>query len=375
MRSLFLIVVALIGWGAIPVASAQEVYKEYQETVSARVLEVVEQYERAITGTGASTTVQTLRIEILEGEKTGEVVRLDNDALVLKPKDTIFVNRYVDITGSEYYLFKDVERRGPLFLIIGIFMALVVGLSGKQGVRALFSLALSIGAVVFALIPAIKAGYNPAGASLVIAAIILAVSLFVTHGFKPKVIITFIGTFSAVAVTCAIAYIWVDLMRFTGYGSDASVYLNFATGGTIDLTGLLLGGIIIGVLGILDDISITQASVVQALKGANPALGFKALYGSALAVGRDHLGSVVNTLALAYVGASLPLLLLLSYTEGSVGFLINQEVIASEIARIVIGSIGLILAVPFTTAMAAWYFKDRVVAESEHDDHNHHHHH
>ena len=164
-------------------------------------------------------------------------------------------------------------------------------------------------------------------------------------------------------------------MRFTGFSDDASVYLNFATGGTIDLTGLLLGGIIIGLLGVLDDVSITQASVVQELKGANPQFGFKELYESALRVGRDHVGSLVNTLALAYAGASLPMLLLFAYSDSSMMMLINQEVLAAEVLRIVVGSIGLILAVPFTTAMAAWYFKDREVDPSEDTGHSHGHSH
>jgi uncharacterized membrane protein len=187
--------------------------------------------------------------------------------------------------------------------------------------------------------------------------------------------VTFLGTFGAVFLTCLIAYIWVEWMRFTGFSDDASVYLNFATGGKLDLTGLLLGGIIIGLLGVLDDVSITQASVVQELKAANPNFGFKELYSRALRVGKDHVGSLVNTLALAYVGTSLPMILLLSYSEASLSIILNQEVVAAEILRIVVGSIGLILAVPLTTVLAAWYFKDKEVDTHEIHGDNHHHHH
>lgn len=340
-------------------ASAQEVHQEFKETLKAEVLEVVEQFERSITGTGATTTVQELRIQILDGEKAGEVVRLDNDLVVLSVGEEIFVNRLVAIDGSEYYLFKDVERRFPLLMIVGLFVIFVVWLSGMQGVRAVLSLVLSIGSIIFLLIPALLAGYPPALVSLGIAGLILSVTLFFTHGFKPRVFITFLGTFGAVAVTCLIAWIWVTWMRFTGFSDDASVYLNFATGGTLDLVGLLLGGIIIGLLGVLDDVSITQASVVQELKAANPEFGFGELYERALRVGRDHVGSLVNTLALAYAGTSLPMLLLYAYSETPAIILLNQEVIAAEILRIVVGSIGLVLAVPLTTAMAAWYFRNR----------------
>jgi uncharacterized membrane protein len=230
-------------------------------------------------------------------------------------------------------------------------------------------------------VPALIAGYSPAWSSLVISGVILSVTLFLTHGFKPRVVITFFGTFSAVFVTCLIAWIWTEWMRFTGFSSDASVYLNFATNGHIDLAGLLLGSIIIGLLGVLDDVSITQASVVQQLRNANPNFGFRDLYSRAIQVGRDHVGSLVNTLALAYVGASLPMILLYAYSASPILTLVNQEVIASEILRIVVGSIGLILAVPLTTVMAAWYFKDKKPENPEgylcsdyHDEHGHHQH-
>ncbi len=352
---------------------AQELHQDVQELLKAEVFEVVDEYERDIMGTQASTTVQELRIIIKEGEREGEVVRLENDLIKLAKGDDIFVTRMVMIDGTEYFTFKDIERRPPLIFLVFIFIGLIIWLSGMQGVRAILSLGLSVAAILFVLIPALKLGYSPALVSLGIAGVILAVTLFFTHGFKPRVVVTFLGTFGAVFITCIVAWVWVEWMRFTGFGDDASVYLNFATGGKIDLAGLLLGGIIIGLLGVLDDVSITQASVVQELKGANPGLGFKALYTKALRVGKDHVGSLVNTLALAYAGASLPLLLLYAYSESSMWVILNQEVIAAEVLRIVVGSIGLILAVPLTTALAAWYFKDQVVEEE--DDHGHSHSH
>ncbi|OGG65616.1 hypothetical protein A3G90_00360 [Candidatus Kaiserbacteria bacterium RIFCSPLOWO2_12_FULL_45_26] len=356
--------------------SAQEVHQEFQETVKGEVIEIVEQFDRDIMGTGATTTVQEMRILIKEGEREGEVVKLENDLVVLSVGDKIFVNRLLSIDGTEYYIFKDVERRGPLVALVVIFVGLVVWLSGWQGVRAVFSLGLSIIAILFVLVPALIAGYSPALVSLGAAAVILSITLFLTHGFKPRVVVTFFGTMGAVTLTCVLAYVWVEWMRFTGFGDDASVYLNFATGGKLDLTGLLLGGIIIGLLGVLDDVSITQASVVQELKSANPLLGFGELYKRAMRVGKDHVGSLVNTLALAYAGASLPLLLLYSFSESSMTILVNQEVLAAEVVRIIVSSIGLIMAAPLTTALAAWYFRDREVdaPSAVACAHGHHHH-
>ncbi len=370
-----LCVVTLLGGGSF--VHAQEVHQELQETVRAEVLEIVEESERDIMGTNTTTTVQTLRIELLDGEKVGQVATLENDLLVLSVGDTIFVNRLVAIDDTEYFIFKDVERR-PQLLYIGILMiGLVLLFAGMQGLRALVSLGISITAIIFLLVPALLAGYSPALASLAIAGVILGVSLFLTHGFGPRVVIAFFGTFSAVMVTCLLAWLSVDWLRLTGFASDASVYLNFSTGGTLDFAGLLLGSIIIGLLGVLDDVSITQASVVQELRGANNTLSFTELYTRAIRVGRDHVGSLVNTLALAYVGAALPLVLLFARSDASLILSINQEVVASELLRIMVGSIGLILAVPFTTALAAWYFSNREVTtvEGELHTHAHHHHH
>ena len=243
-----------------------------------------------------------------------------------------------------------------------------------QGVRALLSLALSIAAILFLLVPALLNGYDPVLASLVISSLILAVVLFGTHGFNPLSLTAFLGTFTAVLVTSVIALVFVGALRLNGFASDASVYLNFATNGSLDFSGLLLGSIIIGILGILDDVAITQASVVQELKLANHNFSIIDLYYRGLKVGRDHVGSLINTLALAYVGASLPLVLLFSTSEAPILFTLNQEVVASEIARIIVGSIGLILAVPFTTLIAAWWFGRYGVDDKVAASHSHHHH-
>lgn len=356
---------------------AQEVHQEWQELVSGKVLEVVNEYERDIMGTGASATVQELRVQLLDGERAGEVVRFENDLLVLEEGDRIFVDRLLSIDGTEYYQFKDVERRPGLLMLAVFFVLLVVMFAGWQGIRALASLGLSIAAILLLLVPALLAGYSPALVSLGIAAIVLAATLFITHSINARSIIAFLGTISAVAITCAIAAFSVGALRLSGFGSDASVFLNFSTGGTLDFTGLLLGSIIIGLLGVLDDVSITQASVVQELRAANASLGLGELYRRAIRVGRDHVGSLVNTLALAYVGASLPLVLLFARADSALAITLNQEVVAAEILRIIVGSIGLILAVPLTTLMAAWYFKDKEVHGGEghsHCGHGHSHH-
>jgi len=367
--------IALVGLCSLPIlVYSQSAYEELQAILKAEVVEVVNERVVPIMGTDASTTVQTIEARIDEGDREGEIITFEIDYVTLASGDNIYLTHVRSIDGIETYIFKDVNRQGPTWLLLGLFILLLVVFAGKQGVRALLSLALSVGAIIFLLIPALLAGYEPVLASFMIASLILAIVLFGTHGLNAMATLAFVGTFSAVLCTSVIAWWFVKIMRLTGFGSDASVYLNFATRGELDFAGLLLGSIIIGILGVLDDVSITQVSVVQELKHASPGLGAKDLYQRAIRVGRDHVGSLVNTLALAYVGVALPLVLLFATSEASVWFSLNQEVVAAEIARIIIGSMGLILAVPLTTIVAAWWFAEHEVDDKLNSSHGHHHH-
>jgi uncharacterized membrane protein len=351
---------------------AQTLHQDIKEIVSGTVLEVVSEETREVTGTDTTTTVQEVRVLIQEGEKKGEVVPMDIEVVRLEVGDDIFINRVVTVNGDEYVTFATFERRPILLGMFVLFVGTLLFISRWQGVRALLSLGVSIAAILFLLVPALLAGYNPALTTLGIAAVIMAFALFGTHGFNPRSVISYIGTMSAVLITCVISYICVSSMRLSGFSDDASVYLNFATNGSLDLSSLLLGGIIIGILGVLDDVAVTQTSVVAQLKLANKTFGFFELYNRAIAVGRDHIGSIVNTLALAYVGVSLPLILLYAKTGSDIGAVFNQEVVAAELTRIIVGSIGLIIAVPATTAAAAWYYQRHEVDTLDHSSHHHH---
>jgi len=375
MRIILSLVIFLLALSFGPIVSAQSVHQDLQERVKAQIIEILDERDREIVGTGATTTVQTVRAELLDGSRAGTVATFENEVIMVSVGDKVFLNRLEFIDGTELIQLHDVERRPQMLIVFVFFMVLVVLFAGWQGIRSVLSLSLSLGAILFLLVPALLAGYSPALVSFVVAGFILAVILFLTHGFRPHVVIAFFGTFSAVAVTCLIAWWVTSSMRFTGLTDDASVFLNFATGGSLDFAGLLLGGIIIGLLGVLDDVSITQASVVHELRRANQSLSMWQLYNRAIAVGRDHIGSLVNTLALAYVGASLPLVLLFARANSDLMMSLNQEVVAAELMRIIVGSIGLILAVPLTTLLAAWYFKDKILDEEVHSACGHTHHH
>lgn len=372
LRTLIFITIIIL----IPAQTHAEaiVHNDLRETVRAEVLAVSEASTREIVGTDTTVTVETVTIRLLEGEQTGSIKDFENEMISLSPGQTIFVNRVISINGDESIVLMDVDRRSKLALLGAAAIGLIIFFARWQGVRALVSLGLSIGAITFILVPALLRGYDPALTSLVVAGCVLAAVLFITHGINPRSVAAFVGTWSAVIVTCLIAFISVRAMQLSGFSSDAAVFLNFATQGQLDFAGLLLGSIIIGLLGVLDDVSITQASVVQELKAANPALEARDLYKRAIRVGRDHVGSLVNTLALAYVGVSLPLILLYARADTALSLTINQEIVAAELVRIIIGSMGLILAVPLTTAAAAWYFgKQSSVEECEGHHCGHHH--
>ena len=352
---------------------AQELYQDFQETIPAKVVEVLSESEEPVAGTDTTTFIQRVSIELKGGQRSGETTIIENEVVVLEPGDDIFVMRTVTINGDEYITYHDYERRPVLLGVFLLFVGLLLVLSKWQGVRALISLGASIGAILFLLVPALLAGYNAELTTIVVAAAVMAFVLFGTHGINPCTTIAFGGVFSAVLITGVVAHVSVKMMHFTGLSDDAALYLHFATDGQLDMTGLLLGAIIIGILGVLDDVSITQASVVQELKAANPNFNAKDLYKRAIKVGRDHIGSLVNTLALAYAGVSLPLILLYAKTESNLWLALNNEVVSVELVRIIVGSIGLVLAVPATTAVAAWYYNHRTIDVHETENYNHHH--
>lgn len=371
MRYLFIIGLFVLCLPASAVA--QEVHQDLQEIVTAEVLDVLSTDIREVEGTETTVSMQRIEAVLTSGTRDGQTIVFENEMIILEEGDEVYLNFVRTINGDEYYIFKDYKRHTQLWVLGGLFVALLLLFARMQGMRALLSLALSIAAIVFILVPLMLRGVDPVLVSVCVAAVVLACVLFLTHGLNARSYIALIGTFSAVVCTCILAWISVSTMRLTGFGNDAAVALNFSTGGSLDFTGLLLGSIIIGILGVLDDVSITQVSVVQELKAAQPSFMFKELYARAITVGKAHIGSLVNTLAFAYVGVSLPLVLLFARADAPLSLTLNQEVVAAELVRIIVGSIGLILAVPISTAVAVWWFSNHEVDEHDVSSHGHSH--
>jgi uncharacterized membrane protein len=294
-----------------------------------------------------------------EGRRVGITVFESTEVLPLEPGDAVRVspNRLpegAEIGGVavEPYTLADFERRMPLVWLSILFVALVLVTGRWQGMRALLGLAASLAIVVGFVVPAILDGRSPEGVALVGALAVMLVTLALAHGLGVKTLAAALGTAAALVLTLGLASLFADLAHLTGLSSDEAVFLR-ATVGDVSIQGLLLAGVVIAALGVLDDLTVSQSSTVLALRRANPRLGFQALFRGALSVGRDHITATVNTLVLAYVGASLPVLLIFSLAGTSFGDAVNSEAVAEQVVATLVGSIGLIAAVPTTTALAA----------------------
>jgi uncharacterized membrane protein len=250
-----------------------------------------------------------------------------------------------------YYNIQDPERGRPLLVLVALFVAAVVAFGRWQGIRSLLGLGLSFVVIVSFVVPAILRGHSPVLVAVTGAMAIMLLSLYLSHGTGPKTTAAVVGTALALGLTALLAITFVAAASLTGLDEEA-LDANFAVGG-LSLRGLLLAGIIIGGLGVLDDVTMSQASLVTELHQANPTAGTAALVGGALRVGRDHIAATVNTLFLAYAGAALPLLILFVTGQHSLGTVATTEVVAVEVVRALCGSVGLIAAVPLTTVLAA----------------------
>ncbi len=349
---------------------SQEVYEDYKATYRSRVVEIVSQEERNIPGTDASSVFQTIKAEILNGDRKGDIVTIENDYLELEIGDTFYFNYLVDVNGVERFGILNIDRRGSLSFLLFIFIGAVIVFGGKQGLRALIGLLGSFLAIFYILIPGLLSGWNPIFLSALVSGGVLFLAIFFTHGFNRESLVAYVGTMCAVFLTSIFALYAVSSTDLSGFGSDESVYLNFNTKGSLDFVSLLLGGIIIGVLGVLDDIAVTQAAVVSELYNTNRSLTKKEAYTRALRVGREHVSALVNTLILAYTGTALPLLLYFSTTSSTFSAVVNMELVATEIVRAIVGSLGLILTVPIVTGIAVHYLRG-YSPRKEHHFHTH----
>lgn len=305
---------------------------------------------------------QELRVIVLDGDRAGDVLVVPVSKLLVrgekpyKEGDRLLVNVADDFVGGEIYYVVDYVRTNSLWWLLVVFVVLVVVVAGWKGMMSMLGLASSFVIIFGVILPGIQAGFDPILVTITASLLIMIITFYLSHGFSEKTNWAVIGTFVSLVVTGVLAKIFTEAARLNGFAAEEVMFLQVIKGGTLNVRGLLLSGIIIGTLGILDDITISQASVVAELKSLNKKILPRELFLRAMNVGQDHIASLVNTLILVYTGGALPLLLLFTL-DTSRGFetVINYEIVAEEIVRTLVGSIGLVLAVPITTFLAAFF--------------------
>jgi uncharacterized membrane protein len=339
----------------------------------AKVLEVTNQAMSTVPGTDTPSQTQTLKIEVLDGVDVGKTATFKNDYIQLSVGD-IFYARYQTnhLDSSDYWSVSDPYRLNVILWLTITFVALIFIFGGIQGVRGLASLIGSFILIFYLLIPGIYGGHNAVLVSIGVASLIIIVGSYITHGINRTTTSAVLGMIITVVITGLGAYYVVHAANLSGYSSEESTFLNLNTRGAINMVGLLFGGIMIGLLGVLYDIAIGQAIAIEELFRAGKHLTRTQVYKRGIRIGREHIGALVNTLAIAYVGASLPLLLLMQNSTTGILFIINNEIFSTEIVRILIGSIGLILGVPVTTLISSYMLHGKVKeGESTHVGHRH----
>ncbi|WP_406452364.1 YibE/F family protein [Streptomyces sp. NBC_00876] len=307
------------------------------------------------TGDGGSELCKRATVEVTSGQDEGrrfiEVVHPGAPRQLREGQEVVLAYA-PDAPHDLQYSVTDVNRKFPLVLLAGIFALVVVAVGRMRGVMALVALALSFAVLTLFILPAILQGSNPLVVAVVGAGAIMLIALYICHGLTARTSVAVIGTLISLLLIGLLGSLFIGWASLTG-NTDDSTGLIHGLYPHIDMSGLLLAGVIIGSLGVLDDVTVTQTSAVWELHQADPTMSAKQLYRAGIRIGRDHIASVVNTLVLAYAGAALPLLLLFSIAQSSVGTVTNSELVAEEIVRTLIGSIGLVASVPVTTALAA----------------------
>ncbi|MGH2706728.1 MAG: YibE/F family protein [Actinomycetota bacterium] len=306
--------------------------------------------------TAGAQTCRSVVVRISDGPNEGREVTIDPGGLdpnrAVNGGDKVVLSYAPEAPPEHQYQLADYQRKLPLTVLGVLFAVVVVALGRWRGVAALGGFVIALGILTSFVLPAILEGANPLAVSIVGSSTVMLTALYLSHGVNVRTTSAVLGTLVSLAVTALLALLFVETARLTGFASEEAVFVNVSAQ-QVNLQGLLLGGIIIGSLGVLDDVTVTQASAVWELHVANPAYSLGELYRSALRIGRDHIASTVNTLVLAYAGASLPLLILFTLADARLPDVLNGEIVAQEVVRTLVGSIGLVASVPITTGLAA----------------------
>ncbi len=343
-----------IGFSAV---SAQENNNQIIEGV----VEDLQQGHRIVAGNDVEYQDLSVKIDSQFIPLVGEYIQVQNGGIVMMQQefaigDHIRINVGKDNQGNNIFQVLGFVRRNTLFVLFLLFVIVVIVVGKKWGVMSLISMGLSFLIIYKWVLPSIMAGSNPILIVILASIIIIPLTFYVSHGFNLKTHVGVISTFMGLIFTGLLAKIFIVATHLTGFSNDESNFLHIQRSGSIDIIGLLLAGIIIGTLGVMDDITIGQSSLISQLKKTNPMLSARALYIKGMEVGQDHISSMVNTLVLVYAGSAFPLLLMFVGSNRSLAEVFEFEIITEEVVRMLVGSIGLVMIAPIATFIASIVF-------------------
>jgi uncharacterized membrane protein len=295
----------------------------------------------------------TVRLTDGVGDGTVVTARVVKHPLVppVRTGQRILLSVVENAEPAERYLYLDQDRSRPLLLLAGLFAAAVIALSRWRGLAALGALAMTAVVLTQFVLPAILSGSDPLLVAVVGGTAIMVLALYLSHGITVRTSVALLGTIGALVLTAVLGEVFLRLTRISGLSVDGSSEVASYVG--VDVRGLLIAGLVIGALGVLDDVAVTQTAVVWELSVADPTASRQTLFRAGLRVGRAHVAAVVNTLILAYAGAALPMLMLFAISGVPESYVLSTERVAVEVVRALVGGLGIIAAVPITTALAA----------------------
>lgn len=316
--------------------------------------------EKEIKVMGKTQPYQKLELYVNNGILEGKKIIVESGKMPLtnlpkyKVGDELLVSYKKSPDGKESFFITDYLRRNSLFWLFLIFVIVTILIAKFKGLTSLLGMSFSFLVVFYFILPEIIKGKDPLLTTIIASLLIVPITFYLSHGLNKKTTVAVFSTLISLIITGILANFFVSISKLTGLATEEAGFLKVLTGKEINMRGLLLSGIIIGVIGVIDDITIYQAAIVWQIKELNEKLGFSEVYKRAMNVGCDHIASMINTLVLVYTGVSLPLFLLFINNPRPFAEVINYEIIASEIVRTLVGSLGLILAVPITTLVASF---------------------
>lgn len=345
----------------------------FKGTVTEIIEEELVQYENG------EQMYQRLLITITNGDFKGEKVEVENGStaslqeIVYEIGDTVYLSYTRDQDGKALFFITDFDRSNGLAVLFLGFVLLTLLIGFRRGALSIISLLISFAIIFIFVLPQIQAGKDPVLIAILSSIVIIPITFYLSHGFQIKTTISIVGTFISLVITGLLAGYFVNLVNLTGGASEEALFLQNIGGTVYNLRDLLLAGIIIGTMGVMDDVTVSQTSIVFQLYDLKKKITFGELFSRSIKVGKDHISSMVNTLVLVYTGASMPLLLLFMNNPRPFEELLSYELVATEIVRMLVGSIGLIIAVPITTALACYVVTKYKINLGDEREIDHHH--